>query len=171
MAPLDMLDGLFLGIAGLVGLVLAGWRCVTADRNLLRERWQMGMELLRRSPDHYAARVAGAAVLSDILCNTRSKRYDEAILRSFEAYLFSPSVFGGCFGKHQKNEVDYESRDTYVVVTALRRYKRKNGSLPLLPLPPGSVFTIKPDAVEPDTDHPGYKRWMAARGRPPEYSD
>jgi len=110
---------------GFGGLGFAGWRCVIADQNLLQERLRMGMELLRQGQEHYAARVAGAAILSDILCNACSKRYDETILRAFEAHLFAPSVFGGDIVGHQKDETDYESRDTYVVVSALRRYKRK----------------------------------------------
>jgi len=157
-------------IGGVVGLCLAAWRCLTADRNLLRERCQMGMELLSLNPERYAARVAGASILSDIL-NRRSSKYDEAILRAFEAYLFSPSVFSGNLAGHKKGETDYESRETYLVVSALRRYTKKQGSLPLLPLPPGLVFTITRNTVEPAEDHGHYKRWMEVRGRPPEYSD
>ena len=67
-------------VGGVVGLCFAAWRCVTADRNLLRERCQMGMELLSLNPKRYTARVAGASILSDIL-NDRSNKYDGAILR------------------------------------------------------------------------------------------
>ena len=129
------------------------------------------MELLRHSPGNYAARVAGVAILSDILCNTRSKRYDEAILRSFEAHLFSPARFGGDLAGHQKGEVDYESRDTYVVVNALIQYKQRGESLRFIELPPDSIFTITPDTVEPNEDRPDYGQWIAVRGRSLEYSD
>ena len=157
-------------VVGIFGLCFAWWRCRTADRNLLRERCQMGMELLSLNPERYTARVAGASILSDIL-NDRSSKYDEAILRAFEAHLFSPSVFGGNLAGHKKGETDYESRDTYLVVSALRRYTKTQGALPLLPLPPGKVFTITRNKVEPNEKHEDYKRWMKARGRPPEYSD
>ena len=157
-------------VGGVIGLCFAGWRCLTADRNLLRERCRMGIELLSLNPERYAARVAGASILSDIL-NDRSRKYDEAILRAFEAYLFSPSVFSGNLAGHKKGETDYESRETYLVVSALRRYTKKQGSLPFLPLPPGLVFTISRNTVGPNKDHEHYRRWMEARGRPPEYSD
>ena len=157
-------------VGGLVGLCFARWRCLTADRNLLRERCQMGMELLSLNPERYAARVAGASILSDIL-DDRSSKYDEAILRAFEAHLFAPSFFGGNIAGHKTGETDYESRDTYLVVSALRRYTKKQGSLPLLSLPPGLRFTITRNTVEPNKDHEHYKRWMEAKGKPPEYGD
>lgn len=53
-------------VGGGIGLGLARWGCLTADRNLLRERCQMGMKLLGLNP-RYTARVAGASILSDIL--------------------------------------------------------------------------------------------------------
>ena len=162
---------LFLGLlGGGIGLYLARWRCLTADRNLLRERCQMGMELLSLNPERYTARVAGATVLSDIL-NSNSTEYDSNILRAFEAFLFAPPGFGMDLENHKKRETDYESRDTFMVVNALRRYARKQDAQPMLPLPPGLVFTITRKAVEPNKDHEHYKRWMEARGRPPEYSD
>ena len=162
---------LLLGVAGgFVGLRFARRRCLTADQNLLRERWQMGMGLLGLNPDRYGARVAGASILADIL-NDGSSKYDDAILRTFEAYLFSPSVFGGNVAGHKKNDTDYESRDTYLVVSALRGYAKKQGSLPLLPLPPGLRFTITANTVEPNKGHEHYKRWMEVRGSPPEYAE
>ena len=161
---------LFLGLlGGGIGLYLARWRCLTADRNLLRERCQMGMTLLSLNPERYTARVAGATILSDIL-NGESTEYDSNILRAFEGFLFSPVGFGMDLGNHKKHETDYESRDTFMVVNALRRYARKQGAQPMLPLPPGLVFTITPNTVEPNKDHSHYKRWMEARRRPPEYT-
>ena len=162
---------LFVGLlGGGYGLYLARWRCLTADRNLLRERCQMGMELLSLNPRRYTARVAGATILSEIL-NSKSTEYDSNILRAFEAFLFSPPGFGMDLKNHKKHETDYESRDTFMVVNALRRYARKQDAQPMLPLPPGLVFTITPNTIEPNKDHEHYKRWMDARDRPPEYSD
>jgi len=155
-------------IIGGIGLIFAGWRCRTADRNLLKERCQIGMDLLSRSPQNYAGRVAGAAILSDILSD-KSREYDEAILRVFEATLFSPSVFGGDFGDHRKNDVDYESRETYIIVCALQKYKQKKGSLDLLELPTGSVFKITSNDIQPNKDHIQYKRWKKARKKCPRY--
>lgn len=100
-------------VGGVVGLCFAGWRRLIADRNLLRERCQMGMELLSLNPERYVARVAGASILSDIL-DDKSRKYDKAILRAFEAYLFWPSSFGGNIAGHRKGETDYESRETYL---------------------------------------------------------
>ena len=162
---------LFLGLlGGGIGLCLARWRCLTADRNLLRERCQMGMELLSLNPERYTGRVAGATILSDIL-NSNSTDYDINILRAFEAFLFAPPGFGMDLENHKEHETDYESRDTFIVVNALRRYARKQGAQPMLPLPLGLVFTITPNTVEPNKYHENYKRWMEARGRPPEYTD
>ena len=162
---------LFLGVVGGgIGLYLARWRCLTADSKLLRERCQMGMELLSLSRNRYTARVAGATILSDIL-NSNSTEYDSNILRAFEAFLFSPPGFGMNLEDHKKHETDYESRDTFMVVNALRQYAQKQGAQPLLPLPPGLVFTITRNSVEPNKNHEHYKRWMEARGRPPEYSE
>lgn len=162
---------LFLGLlGGGIGLYLARWRCLTADRNLLRERCRMGMELLSRNPERYTARVAGATILSDIL-NSNSTEYDNSILRAFESFLFSPSGFGMDLENHKKHETDYESRDTFMVINALRRYARKQGAQPMLPLPPGLVFTVTRNTVGPNKDHEHYRRWMEARGRPPEYSE
>ena len=160
---------LFLGLLG--GGYFAGWRCRTADRNLLRERCQMGMELVSLNPERYTARVAGATILSDILNSKESTEYDSNILRAFEAFLFTPPGFGMVLENHKKHETDYESRDTFTVVNALRRYARKQDAQPMLPLPPGLVFTITPNTVEPNKDHEHYERWMAARGGPPEYSE
>ena len=162
---------LFLGLlGGVIGLYFARWRCRTADRNLLRERCQMGMELLSLNPERYTARVAGATILSDIL-NGSSVEYDSNILRAFEAFLFSPPGFGMNLENHKKHETDYESRDTFVVVNALRRYAKKQDAQPMLPLPPGLVFAITRNSVEPNKDHEHFKRWMEARGRPPKYCD
>lgn len=162
---------LFLGlVGGGIGLCLARWRCVTADRNLLRERCQMGMELLSLNPERYTARVAGASILADIL-NSDSIEYDKSILRAFEAYLLTPSVFSTNPSGHQRGETDFESRETYLIVNALRRYAQQPSAQPMLPLPPGVVFTITRNTVEPNEDHEHYKRWMEARGRPPAYSD
>lgn len=161
---------LFFGlIGGGYGLYLARRRCLTADRNLLREQCQKGLELLSLNPERYTARVAGAAILSDIL-NSDSMEYDSNILRAFEAFLFSPPGFGMDLENHRRHETDYESRDTFMVVTGLRRYARRRDAQPMLPLPPGLVFTITQDTVEPNEDHEHYKRWMEARGRPPNYS-
>ena len=162
---------LFLGlVGGGIGLYLARWRCLTADRNLLRERCQMGLELLSLNPERYTARVAGASILSDILIGS-TVEYDKAILRAFESYLFSPSVFGGNIAGHKQGETDYESRETFLVVNALRQYAKRQGALPMLSLPPGLVFTITTNTVEPNKDHEHYKRWKEVRDRPPEYSD
>lgn len=161
---------LFLGlVGGGVGLYFARWRCITADQNLLRERCRMGMDLLSLNPNRYIARVAGATILSDIL-NSGSTEYDSNILRAFEAFLFSPPTFGMDLGIHKINDTDYESRDTYIVVNALRRYVRNKGAQSMLPLPPGLAFTITPNTVEPNKDHEHYKLWMDARNRPPDYS-
>ena len=54
-------------IGGGIGLYLARSLCLTADQNLLCNRFQMGMELLSLNPERYTARVAGASMLSDIL--------------------------------------------------------------------------------------------------------
>ena len=162
---------LFVGLlGGGYGLYLARWRCITADGNLLRERCQMGLELLSLNPERYTARVAGASILSDIL-NGNTHEYDEAILRAFESYLFSPSVFGADIAGHNRGETDYESRETYLVVNALRKYAKTQGALPMLPLPPGLVFTIAEGAVEPNQNHEHYRRWLDARGKPPRYAD
>ena len=161
---------LFGVLGGGIGLWLAGWRCITADRNLLREQCQMGMELLSLSPEHYTARVAGAAILSDIL-NSKSTEYESKILRAFEAFLFSPPGFGMDLENHRKGETDYESRDTFMVVSALRRYASKQDAQPMLPIPSGLAFTIDRNKVEPNKKHEHYKRWMEARRRPPEYGD
>ncbi len=162
---------LFFGlIAGGIGLYLARWRCLTADRNLLRERCQMGLELLSLNPQRYTARVAGASILSEIL-NSNSIEYDSSILRAFEAFLFSPPGFGMKLGNHNKGETDYESREKFLIVNALRRYARKQDAQSMLPLPPGLVFTITGNTVEPNQDHEHYKRWVEARGGPPKYSD
>lgn len=161
---------LFLGlVGGGVGLYFARWRCITADQNLLRERCHMGMDLLSLNPNRYIARVAGATILSDIL-NSSSTEYDSNILRAFEAFLFSPPTFGMDLGLHKKFETDYESRDTFIVVNALRQYVRNKGVQSMLPLPPGLAFTITPNTVEPNKDHEHYKLWMNARSRPPDYS-
>ena len=162
---------LFLGlVGGGFGLILARRRCLTADRNLLREQYQTGMTLLSLNPQRYVARVAGAVSLADIL-NSDSAEYDTNILRAFEAFLFSPPGFGCDLGKHKKRETDYESRDTFIVVNALRQYARKEGAQPMLPLPPDLVFTITRKTVEPNKNHEHYKRWMEARGEPPGYSE
>ena len=162
---------LFLGVVGgLIGLCFARWRCLTADKKLLQEQCQMGMELLSLSPERYTARVAGAAILAAIL-NSSNTEYDNNILRAFEAFLFSPPGFGMNLEDHKKHETDYESRDTYIVVNALRQYAQKQGAQPLLPLPPGLVFKLTRNTVEPNKSHEHYKRWMQARGRQPEYSE
>ena len=157
-------------LGGGIGLYFARWRCLTADRNLLRERCQMGMELLSLNQERYTARVAGATILSDIL-NGNSTEYDSSILRAFEAFLFAPPEFGMDLGKHKEGETDYGSRDTFMVVKALRRYARRQDAQLLLPLPPGLAFTITQDTVEPNKDHEHYQRWREAKGEPPEYSD
>ena len=112
----------------------------------------MGMELLSLNPERYTGRVAGATILSDIL-NSNSTDYDINILRAFEAFLFAPPGFGMDLENHKEHETDYESRDTFIVVNALRRYARKQGAQPMLPLPLGLVFTITPNTVEPNKYH------------------
>ena len=162
---------LFFGLlGGSIGLCFAGWRCRIADRNLLRARCQMGMELFSLNPEHYSNRAAGATILSDIL-NNNATEYDSNILRTFEAFLFAPPGFGMNLGKHERGDTDYESRDTFVVVTALRKYAKRPDAQPMLSLPPGLAFTITQNTVEPNKDHEHYKRWIEARGGPPEYSD
>ena len=162
---------LFVGVCGgLWGLWIATGRWRLANKDLLRQRCQLGIELLSLNPAHYSARAGGASILSDILLDDGSAEYDRAILRVFEATLYSPSVFGGCVGEHQKGEVDYESRETYLVVNAMRKYKKKQGSLPFLPIPSGLVFTITENTVVPNQDHSHYQLWLKAEGRPPEYS-
>ena len=157
-------------LGGLFGLYFARWRCLTADKNLLRERYRMGMELLSLHSERYTARVAGASILSEIL-NGDSTEYDSSILRAFEASLFAPPAFGANLGNHKKGETDYESRETFVIVKALRLYAKKQDAQPMLPLPPGLVFAISARMVEPNPDHSHYKRWVEAKGSFPDYSD
>ena len=158
-------------VGGGYGLYLATVRSRIADRNLLRERYQMGMQLFSLNPERYTARVAGASILSDILLDSNSTEYDKSILRAFEARLFSPAEFGTDIGKHKKQDIDYESRDTFLVVKALSQYVKKLGAFPLLPLPPGRAFTITKNSVDANEEHEHYRRWLDARGKPPEYSD
>lgn len=164
---------LFVGlIGGLIGLCFAGWRCLIAYKNLQREKCQMGLELLSLHQERYTARVAGAAILADIL-NSKTIEYDEAILRTFEAYLASPSVFSKSVAGHMSGDTDYESRETVLVVNALRqyRYRKGLGALHMLSLPPKLAFTITGDTVKPNEEHEHYRRWLEVRGRPPKYPD
>lgn len=157
-------------LGGVVGLCFAGWRCWIANRALLRQRCQMGLELLSLNSERYTARVAGASILSELLDNN-STEYDSSILRAFEAFLFSPPRFGMDLGKHKEGETDYESRDTFLIVRALNRYACKKNAQPMLQLPCGLVFRISETTVEPNPHHPHYASWTRARGSPPEYSD
>ena len=156
-------------IAGL-GLLLAIKKHRLLAQNSLREQYQMGMDLLNIKPRHHTARVAGVTILSQIL-NSKSTEYDNSILRSFESFLFSPPVFSGNIGRHKAGEIDYESRDTYTVVIALRRYVKQRNAKNMLSLPEGLPFVISQNWVEPNRDYPDYKRWIEARGKPPEYED
>ena len=163
---------LFVGLlGGGYGLYLATLRSRIADRNLLREQYQMGMELLSYRPDRYVSRVAGASILSDILLDSNSYEYDQSILRAFEAYLLVPSVFRRDLGNHNSGDTDYESRETYLVVNALHQYAGKQNVLPMRPLPPECAFTITENTVGPNKDHVHYERWVNARGRSPKYSE
>lgn len=162
---------LFVGLlGGGVGLYIARQRYLIADRNLLRERWQTGMELLSIHPERYTARVAGAAILSGILLDSESTEYDSSILRAFEAFLYSPPSFGLNF-KNSGYVTDYESRDTFIVVTALRQYVNGGNAQPLLSIPSGLPFTIIRNTVEPNKGHHHYRKWIEMRGQPPEYDD
>lgn len=161
---------LFFGlIGGGIGLYFAWWRCKTADQNLLRERCQMGMELLSLNPERYIARVAGATILSDIL-DSPATEYDHSILRAFEAFLAYPPRFGGD-GETHKNPTDYESRDTIIVMIALRRYAKKPFAQPMRSLHEDSIFIITRNTVKPNEEHRFYKLWIEKKGRPPNYSE
>lgn len=157
-------------IGAAIGLCLAGRRCRTADRNMITERYRVGSELLQREGrSNYAARISGASVLSKVLADTQYDDFDEPILRAFEAHLRSPPVFAGSRGA-LADITDYESRDTFLVVRALREYcRRPQDKRPLLPIPRHVPFRTTEDWVEPNPDHDDYKRWMQIVGREPSY--
>lgn len=174
----ESVRNIILGGGLIGGAVFATWRCRTADRNLRREKCHMGIEGLKiDSTNSYAYRVAMAALLSDML-NQLSTEYDCSILRAFEAFLTYPPRFSGNVGEYRLGEVDYESRDTIIMVNALRCYTTKKWwkrwkwrPEPLRELPKGSPFTITPRTCDPNTCCEDYQKWLKATGNtPPKYS-
>lgn len=155
-------------LAGVGGLILARWRCQTADRNLITERYRLGNELLqKRGGNSYGSRISGAAVLSGILADKKYNDFNEPILRAFETYLRGPPVFAE--GRPLAGKTDYESRDTYLVVRALRAHCKDPNNPPLLPIPPHVPFRTTARSVEPNPDHDDYKAWMREVKREPSY--
>lgn len=162
---------LSLVVAGAFGLWVARWRSRTADRNLITERYRMGSELLQKKDtkeiSYYGSRITGAAVLSKILADKDYDDFDEPILRAFETYLRNPPVFAD--SRPLARKVDYESRDTFLVVRALREHCRDPNKPPLLPIPDHVPFKTTARGVEPNTDHDDYKEWMKVMKRKPSY--
>ncbi len=158
-------------VAGVVGLVFARWRCQTADRNLITERYRLGSELLQKrdanGASYYASRISGVAVLSKILEDKKCDDFDEPILRAFETYLRSPPVFAD--SRPLAGKTDYESRDTFLVIKALRMYCLDPGKPPLLPIPSHVPFRTTGRGVEPNREHDDYKEWMRVMEREPFY--
>lgn len=149
-------------------MIIVCWQRRTEKQKWLREKYHWGMDYFHREP--YTWRTAGAALLSDIL-DSKTTEYDEAVLGTFEAYLWSPSVFGPGHVGHQHGETDYESRETVLVVKALRRYQKRGWlrKRPMISLPPRLPFTVLEGVVTPNTAHPHYTRWCEVKGREPEY--
>jgi len=167
---IEVINFIAISVFAIFGLTFAWRRCRTADRNLLRERCQMGMQLLSQNLDssHYTARVAGATILAEILDN-KSTEYDKCIIRAFESFLFTPPVFGSDIGWHGRGQTDYESRDTYIIVSALQRYAKKKNTHCMLELPEGLPFIISKKWIRPNKNHPHYDLWVKARDRHPKY--
>ena len=127
----------------------AWWRCRTADRNLWRERYQSGAELLDWKKNVYTARVAGVAALAELMVK-HPKDYDEQVMAVFEALLSDPPRY--CDGKGKTN---FTSQDTVVVMTAINNRKTKQRKKRSLTLPERAPFTVTSDGgICPDMGYP-----------------
>jgi len=161
-------------VSAVAAVVFACWRCVTADRNLRHQQYLKGSELLyspqtENRGQRYANRVVGAVTLAKLM-EEDPKQYDDKVVRAFEIFLSSPPVFSVDIEGHRKDETDYASRDTVQAIRALRRrsIKLKEQNPPRL-WPNNGPFMVRNGDVIPNPSHNDYKRWLAVRGRPPDY--
>lgn len=171
--PHRELSELSLLIGGLLGLSFAYWRCHTADENRRQEQYRIASELLDMKKSHYAARVAGAATLTDLL-KEDPDQYDVRIMKTFEAFLEFPPQFGGSVpgtnGIHPTGTVDYMSRDTEEVVRTISTRTKRQRKRYRIALRHFAPFTVTEDGnVTPNFQHADYKTWMAVEGEPPTY--
>lgn len=106
--------GVLVGAA--IGLGLALWRGLVANRNRLEDQFLRGAALMDEKNNGHTGRVAGTVTLADIALSHPGK-YDKRVMRVFEGVLEFPSRYGR---NHKKeHQVDYTSRDTVTMLEAI----------------------------------------------------
>ena len=161
-------------VGAAVGIGLAVWRCRTADKNLLQERFKIGSELMDMDKHHYSVRVSGAVILAE-LARKYPKTYEIPVMTTFEAFLEYPP----CFSKHMAQNmygygmtdrlIDYGSRDTIFIINAIHNRTRKQRAIyKTFHLSPLSPFYVDPQGRICASEYdPSYQSWINERGSPP----
>ena len=145
---------LFFG--GWVGILLAYWRCVTADKNLKQDRYRVGAELLDTRNRNYAARVAGAATLAE-LAKQDPQHYADVVARAFAAFLAYPPRYDG---GPNNGKIDFQSQDTVVAKDALNEIVssgalNSSGKCSIF-FPEDAPFRFEDGVVKSHQDHPDH---------------
>ena len=162
-----------LTIVGISGLFFAYWRCYTADENRKQEQYRIASELLGMKDRPFAASVAGAATLADLMRDD-PVQYEDRVMRMFEAFLEFPPVFGGELqgmeDKHLRGHVDYRSRDTVVIVEAMNARARESRLQKRAELRSSAPFRVTGcGLIAANPKHEDHLNWIRADGTPPTY--
>ncbi len=140
-------------VGGGAGLYFAWIRIQVADKNYRQDRFRIGAELLSSSKE-YSGRVAGIAILADLLKRHPSE-FGYYSMKAFEAVLRYPPIYGS--GAKHAGHIDYQSVDIVEIAKTInglgnefREYKDK------IDLLAGGPFTYDKGKIKPNPKHPDY---------------
>ena len=140
-------------VGGAAGLYFAWIRIQVADKNYRQDRFRIGAELLSSSKQ-YSGRVAGVAILADLLKRHPSE-FGYYAMKAFEAVLRYPPMYAS--GAEHAGHVDYQSVDTVEIAKTINglgnefsKYKDK------IDLLEGGPFIDDKGKIKPNPKHPDY---------------
>ena len=149
------------GAIGVIGTVGAAFLGVRATLKTLRHRqYETAAKMLQavdqpRGPD-YVTRTAAIAALAKLAMDY-PEDYDEPVMRTFEAFLSFPPLYGVNAAK--EGQVDYTSRDTVAIVQTIEKRSKKQRATYQVSLPPDRPFRVTAGG---DVEcNPNYKNRMA----------
>ena len=174
---MDAIYKIGLIVGGVIGIGLGVWRCRTADKNLLQERFRIEAELMDMDKHHYSVRGSGAVTLVELAKNYPAI-YEVSVMTTFEAFLEYPPCFSEQIAQKMHGYgttdrlVDYGSRDTISIINAIHNRTRKQKAIyknfHLSPLSPfyadhkGRIYASEYDS--------SYQSWVNERGMPPTFT-
>lgn len=139
-------------VGGAAGLYFAWIRIQVADKNYRQDRFRIGAELLSSS-EQYSGKVAGVAILADLLKRHPSE-FGYYAMKAFEAVLRYPPRYGG---GANVGCVDYQSVDTVEIAKTINELGNEFGEYKdKINLLDGDPFIDDKGKIKPNPKHPDY---------------